>query len=267
MPLTIDLTDRVALVTGTSSGIGLGVAARLAEAGCHVSGSGRSAAHDPGAEAFCRRVQQAGRRALYTPTDLTRPAAPAALVEATLAHFGQIDVVVSNAGHNVFYGAADCTEAGWQYNLDLNLSAHWRLCRAARAALATARPDGTPGVILLMTSNHAWQTLPGCFPYNVAKTALTGLVRSLTLEWSPAIRTVGIAPGFVDTAGNDTWFDTFPDPAAERQRTVDRHPVRRLGTPDEVGAFCAFLASPHAAFAAGTTYLLDGGRSALMQDG
>lgn len=76
-----------------------------------------------------------------------------------------------------------------------------------------------------------------------------------------------MAPGFIDTPGNDTWFDTFPDLAAERRRTEAMHAVGRLGTPDETGALCAFLASPHGGFISGTTLLADGGRSAIMQDG
>ncbi len=107
---------------------------------------------------------------------------------------------------------------------------------------------------------------PGCFPYNVTKTALTGLVRSLAIEWGPNIRTVGLAPGFIDTEGNQKWFDSFPDAEKERQRTIDMHPVKKIGTPEEVGAWCVFLSSEYASFASGTTYLLDGGRSALMQD-
>ena len=93
-----------------------------------------------------------------------------------------------------------------------------------------------------------------------------GLVRSLAIEWGPAVRTVGVAPGFIDTAGNDTWFDSFPDPEAERRRTIDLHPVKRIGTVEEVGALCVYLASPYARFISGTTILMDGGRSALMQD-
>jgi NAD(P)-dependent dehydrogenase (short-subunit alcohol dehydrogenase family) len=77
---------------------------------------------------------------------------------------------------------------------------------------------------------------------------------------------VGIAPGFIDTAGNQTWFDSFPDPAAERARTEKMHPVGRIGTVEEIGALCAFIASPMAGFISGTTLCVDGGRSALMQD-
>ena len=121
-------------------------------------------------------------------------------------------------------------------------------------------------MILLMTTKHAYSSIPGCFPYNVTKTAITGLVRSLAIEWGPDIRIVGIAPGFIDTAGNDTWFHSFPNATAERERTIALHPIKQIGTVEEVGALCVYLSSSMARFIDGTTILMDGGRSALMQD-
>ncbi|MFQ9021551.1 MAG: SDR family oxidoreductase [Parabacteroides merdae] len=80
------------------------------------------------------------------------------------------------------------------------------------------------------------------------------------IEWGLAVRTVGVVFGFIDTAGNDNvWL--CPDPEAERRRTIDRHPVKRIGTVEEVGALCVYLASPYARFISGTTILMDGGRS------
>jgi NAD(P)-dependent dehydrogenase (short-subunit alcohol dehydrogenase family) len=126
--------------------------------------------------------------------------------------------------------------------------------------------ESNNGVIIVMTSNHAYHSIPGCFPYNVTKTALTGLVRALAIEWGPDIRVVGLAPGFIQTEGGEVWFESFADPEAEKDKTIKRHPAGKLGTVEEVGAFCAFLASDYARFITGTTYLMDGGRSAIMQD-
>lgn len=262
MSFTIDYTDKVVLVTGVSSGIGLGTACEFARAGAHVAGCSRKAPDDKEAMAFCRAVEAAGVKAFYKQTDVTRPNELKALVEETIRTFGRLDILVSSAGVNVFEGAEGCTEERWQYNLDLNLAAHWRLSKLCKPYLEKSGE----GVILLMTSNHAYGTIPGCFPYSVTKTAITGLVRNLAIEWGPAIRTVGIAPGFIDTAGNDTWFDSFPDAAEERRRTINLHPVKRIGTVEEVGDLCVYLASPMARFISGTTILMDGGRSALMQD-
>jgi NAD(P)-dependent dehydrogenase (short-subunit alcohol dehydrogenase family) len=175
---------------------------------------------------------------------------------------GGCDVLVSNAGRNVFKGAAACTDADWKECMELDLASHWRVAQAAKPYLEKARP----GVVIVIGSNHAFYTLPGCFPYNVAKAGLGALVQSLALEWGPAIRVVGIAPGFIDTAGADVWFGSFPDPAAERRRTEQLHAVGRIGSPEEIGALCAFLASPLCGFIDGTTIVVDGGRSARMQD-
>lgn len=262
MSFILDYTGKVVLVTGVSSGIGLGAAREFARAGAHVAGCARKGEEDASIAVFRQTVESEGRQALYVQADVTKNGDLERFVSKTIQMFGRLDIVVSNAGMNVFEGVADCTEERWQYNLDLNLASHWRLAKLCKSYLEKSED----GVLLLMTSNHAFSSIPGCFPYNVTKTAITGLVRSLAIEWGPAIRTVGIAPGFVDTAGNDTWFQSFPDADAERQRTLDLHPVKRIGTTEEVGVLCVYLASPYARFISGTTILMDGGRSALMQD-
>ena len=262
MAFNIDLTGKVVLVTGVSSGIGLGTAQEFARAGAWVAGCSRKSEEDESVLAYHRAVETEGRRGLYVQADVTRKEDLENLVKRVIDTFGRLDILVSNAGVNVFEGAEKCDEERWAYNLDLNLASHWRLAKLCKPYLEKSGE----GVILLMTSNHAFCSIPGCFPYNVTKTAITGLVRSLAIEWGPAISTVGVAPGFIDTAGNDTWFNSFPDAGAERQRTIDLHPVKRIGTVEEVGDLCVFLASPMARFICGTTVLMDGGRSALMQD-
>ena len=218
MPLAIDLTGKRALVTGASDGVGAGVAKVLAQAGCHVVGTGSVAADHPRAIAFCENVSRQGVSATYLSGDLHDPAVPARLVDEAVAALGGLDIVVSNAGRNAFHGAAAATEQEWQDCMNLNLASHWRLAKAARPHLEKANP----GVFIVMTSNHAYHTIPGCFPYNVAKTALTGMVQALAIEWGPSIRVVGVAPGFIDTPGNQAWFDSFPDPV--RRTRPNRSP-------------------------------------------
>jgi NAD(P)-dependent dehydrogenase (short-subunit alcohol dehydrogenase family) len=261
MPLQIDLKDKVALITGVTSGIGAAIATVFAKAGAHVAGCGRHESTSEEAKEFVNRITDFKQEALYLQADVTVASDLENLVQQTIDTFGRIDILITNAGANVFKGAENCSEEAWIKNHELNLASHWRLAKLCKPWL-----DKNHGVIIIMTSNHAYSSIPGCFPYNVTKTALTGLVRSLAIEWGPSIRTVGIAPGFIDTPGNQKWFDSFPDAAKERQRTIDSHPVKKIGSPEEVGAWCVFLASEYASFASGVTYLLDGGRSALMQD-
>jgi NAD(P)-dependent dehydrogenase (short-subunit alcohol dehydrogenase family) len=262
MALSIDLSHKRALVTGVSSGIGAGIAATLAEAGCDVAGCGMEPAESEGARNFLAEVTGRGRRAFYQSVDLTDAEATRAFVERAAAQLGGLDLVISNAGRNYNLGAAHTTEADWRANTDLNLAAHWRVAQAAYPYL---QQSSSP-VVIIIASNHAYYTLPNSFPYNVAKAGLLALVQSLALEWGPKVRAVGVAPGFVDTAMNVEWFGRFPDPAAKRAQIVALHPAGRLGLPADIGALCAYLCSPLAGYITGTTILIDGGRGAVMQD-
>lgn len=256
--MTTQIPPRVVLITGASQGIGEAIARTFLQHGDIVIGCAFSTLeHAPGA----RKIrEQYPNRFHYFSVDVTRTAAIKQFVSDAEQLHGRIDVVVSNAGKNVFKGI-DCDESDWSYNLDLNLRSHWYLAKCARPAL-----QKSSGVILVITSNHAFSTMRGCAPYNITKRALLSLVQSLTIEWGPEIRTVGIAPGFIDTAGNQVWFDAHEDSRIAREKTVKKHPVGRLGRPDEVGELCLFLSSNKAGFIAGTTIVMDGGRSAIMQD-
>lgn len=262
MALEINLDGQTAMVTGVSSGIGFGIAKMLAKSGCDILGCGLRSEDTEGAEKFIAEVGNHNRRAWYKSVDVRSKKELKNFVDEGVNQFDGIDLLVSNAGKNIFEGAKNCSEQEWQNNMDLNLSAHWRLSKLCYPYLK-ASPNGC---IIIMNSNHAINTIEGCFPYNVTKSALLGLVQSLAIEWGPDVRAVGIAPGFVDTMGNKEWFQSFPDPEAERQRTVYLHPVGKIGSVEEIGAYCAFFASDYASFTTGTTFLIDGGRSAIMQD-
>jgi NAD(P)-dependent dehydrogenase (short-subunit alcohol dehydrogenase family) len=262
MTLSIDLSGKRALITGVSSGIGLGIAGVMAEAGCDIAGCGLHDEDSDGAQAFKQSVATHQRQGSYQSLDLRDHNALKTWVAQSAEQLGGVDIVISNAGVSSFFGAANATYEQWNDALNINLATHWQLAKATRPYLL----ESSNPVIVVIASNHAWYTIPGCFPYNVAKAGLVAMVQSLAIEWGPDIRAVGIAPGFIDTPGGDTWFNSFPDPAAERARTEAMHPAGKIGTPTEIGGLCAFLSSPYAKFITGTTLLADGGRSALMQD-
>jgi NAD(P)-dependent dehydrogenase (short-subunit alcohol dehydrogenase family) len=251
-------TERIVIVTGTSQGIGLAIARTFLNNGDIVIGGAYSSLEN--APAVQQMLKEYPERYFYHSVDVTRTDAITQFVDYAENLFGRIDVVISNAGKNVFKGI-DCEEDDWEHNFNLNLRSHWFLAKCARPALQKSR-----GTIIVMTSNHAFSTMPGCAPYNISKRALLSLVQSLTIEWGPEIRSVGVAPGFIDTLGNQAWFDSHPDAKAARERTIKKHPVGRIGRPEEVGELCLFLASEKAGFIAGTTIVMDGGRSAIMQD-
>lgn len=262
MALKIDFKGKVALVTGISKGIGAGIASVFLDAGCSVSGCGLDE-ETTDLEMLREKAISSDGSLLYTKTDVTESKELEVFVNSTIKKYGRIDILVSNAGGVIFEGIEECSEELWQQNLDLNLGSHWRISKLCKPYLEKSEV----GSIVIIGSNHAYATIAGCAPYNLAKTALKGLVQSIAIEWGPSIRANCIAPGFIDTELNRGWFEGFPNPDKERKRTENRLPVKKLGTPEEIGGFCAFLSSPYAGFMTGATYLVDGGRSALMQDG
>src|SRR5689334_13393910 len=262
MTLNIDLSHYRALVTGVSSGIGAGIADMLAQAGCDLAGCGLELADSEQAKRFVATVERHGRSAFYQSVDISDSTSARTFVDWAATQLGGLDVLVSNAGRNFFKGVEKATDTDWESNINLNLAAHWRVVQAAKPYL-----DQSPApVIIMITSNHALYTLPNSFPYNVAKAGLVAMVQSLAIEWGPHIRAVGIAPGFIDTPLAEAWFNGFPDPEAKRKQIEGLHPVGRLGTSYDVGALFVFFCSPLAGNISGNTILIDGGRSAVMQD-
>jgi NAD(P)-dependent dehydrogenase (short-subunit alcohol dehydrogenase family) len=259
--LPIELAGKVAIVTGASQGIGLGVSSVLARAGCDIAGCGLSHPDDPKVNKFESSIQEYSRKAFYKSIDITSEHEINSFIKDVIAHYGRIDILVSNAGKNMFTSPDKCEADFWNENVALNLKSHWLISKACHAQLIKNK-----GSIIIMSSNHAYSTMPDCFPYNVSKAGLSGLVQSLAVQWGPEIRIIGLAPGFIETDGGNKWFETFDDPAAKREEIKNIHPLKRFGTIEEIGAFCAFLCSSYSSFASGTTYLIDGGRSALMQD-
>lgn len=259
--LPIDLEGKVAIVTGSTQGIGLGISKVLATAGCHVAGCGLSDANSSKAENFIHQIEEIGRKAFYKQVDIKQGTEIEKFVEEIVKTFGRIHFLISNAGKNMFTSPENCNEEFWDENIELNLKSHWIIAKACYPQLKKNK-----GTVLLMTSNHAYATIPDCFPYNVTKAGINGLVNSLAVQWGPDVRVIGLAPGFINTEGGKKWFESFPNPEEKRNEIINIHPVTKLGTVQEVGAFCAFLCSDYAAFITGTTYLMDGGRSAVMQD-
>lgn len=250
--MNLSLKGKTALVTGSGSGIGKGIFDVLCEAGATVIGCGRRTLNQdclPGDSEYYQCD-------VTSISDLTK------LTASIKGKHGKLDILVSNAGTNFFYNAEECSEEKWSNNIELNLSSHWRISKLAAPLLRR----GDYPVIQIMSSNHAYRSIRGCFPYNVAKTALLGLVRSMALDLAPDIRVIGLAPGFIETDISKKWFGSFENPESEKKRTIDIHPLKRLGTPRQIGGFSVFLSSPYAAFMTGETLVMDGGRCAVLQE-
>lgn len=258
MPTT--LADKVALVTGAARGIGRGIARQLAARGAAVALTDidASAGQDALAE-----ILEAGGRAIFIRMDVRDEAAIRAATDETIRAFGGLNVLVNNTGLNFHYDATQMQQHEWDDALAINLRSAW-LC--SKHAIPHMAAQGG-GVIVNIASVHANMTMYGNFPYAVTKSGLVGLTRSLALDWGHAhIRAVAVNPGYIRTQRVIDGFAQAPDPAAEEARVIALHPIKRIGTPDDVGHLVAFLASDEASFITGTEITIDGGLTARYAD-
>jgi NAD(P)-dependent dehydrogenase (short-subunit alcohol dehydrogenase family) len=243
-----DPSDRVAIVTGASRGIGAATAIALAQSGAAVALIARTLG---ALDEVTSRVRAAGGRALPIEADLGDPDLVEALVPQVVAEFGGVDILVNNAGIlPVATRSQQVDRAEWDRVLAVNLTAPWLL--AAQVHDSMASRGG--GVIVNVTSTASSYPSVGLAHYCSAKAALEMTTKVLALEWArDKIRVVGLAPGRIDT-------DLVrPIVAWDEKRGARPNPLNRLGTPEEVAGVITFLCSAAAAYITGTTVIVDGG--------
>jgi NAD(P)-dependent dehydrogenase (short-subunit alcohol dehydrogenase family) len=254
------LRDKTAFITGAGRGIGAAIADAFIDEGARVFIAELDAR--TGADKAAELRSRGGRAEAHV-CDVADAQSVAAAFTAAHAGFGPIDIVVNNAGVNVFRDPLTMTEADWRRCLAIDLEG---ALHTIRAALPSMLERGA-GSIVNIASVHSFSIIPGCFPYPVAKHALLGLTRALGIEYAArGIRMNAIAPGYVDTEISRDYWATFPDPIAERQRAANLHPPRRIGRPQEVAMTAVFLASDEAPFINASVITIDGGRSVMYHD-
>jgi len=257
--MTSRLQNKVAIVTGSTLGIGKAVARLFAAEGAAVVLN----SHRDDEAAAEIREELGSQRALFVQADVANPDEVARMVEQTVAHFGKLDVVVNNAGMNVFADPLQMTAEQWQRCFAVDLDGAWNV---TRAALPHMLAQGA-GSVVNIASVHGHRIIPGCFPYPVAKHALIGLTRSLGIEYAAhGIRVNSISPGLIMTEAIEAWLASCPGPEAERKRQADLLPCKRIGRPEEVAHTALFLASDEARFINAADILIDGGRSQLYHE-
>ena len=255
--MTDRLAGKVAVITGAGRGIGEATARAFAAAGAAVAIAEKDVRTG---QAVADDLQRGGCRALFVETDVTDEASIARAVAGTTAALGPIDVLVNNAGVNVFHPPLETTDDEWARCMSIDLDGVWRMSRAVLPGMRQRRR----GAIVNIASAHSFAIIPGCFPYPVAKHGLLGLTRALGIEFAAEnIRVNAIAPGYIETQIAADYWNTFPDPEAERRRICDLHPPKRIGRPAEVAMTALFLASDEAPFINAACIVIDGGRSVL----
>lgn len=241
------LEDRVAVVTGASSGLGVAFARAFAEAGADVVLAAR---RPDRLQQTAASVRAAGRSALCVPTDIADPAQVQHMVEAAMAQFGKIDTLINNAGVGTAIPATRETPEQFRQVIDVNLSgAYW----AAQACARVMRPGSTivniSSVLGLTTAK-----LPQA-AYSASKAGLIGLTRDLAQQWGTrkGIRVNALAPGFFESEMTDEYPDGYLD------RMTPRMVLGRIGNPDELAASAIWLASDASGYVTGQTVAVDGG--------
>lgn len=246
---------RVALVTGAAQGIGAAIAQRFAARGYSV---GIVDINETGGRELAEMLTAAGHSALFLPGDVSVRADVASAVTGLVQKYGQLDVLVNNAGKNSYFDAVTMTDADWDSTFDVDLKASWLTAQAALPHLI----ESGRGSIVNITSIHSKLTTAGMFPYAAAKSALEGLTRSLALDYGPqGVRVNAVSPGWTRTALVDEWLAKQADPAAAMATVNAAHPLGFIAEPDDVAAVVAFLASDEARAVTGAVYAVDCGLS------
>lgn len=241
-----ELTDRVALVTGASRGIGAATARRLSAMGASVVVTARTR---DAIQALVDELSPDGSTALAVAADVSVPAELDRLVESARDRFGRLDILVNNAGVLPPATRAEkISREDWDTVLAINLSAPWYLsCRAHELM-----KDG--GVIVNISSTAAHYPSVGLSAYNVSKAAMSMMSRSCALEWArDGVRVVTVVPGKIDTEMVRPILDFIAD------RDIPPNPLKRVGAVEEVAEAIAYLVSDRAGYITGSTLVIDGG--------
>jgi glucose 1-dehydrogenase len=259
-----DLTGRVALITGSSRGIGRGCAVCMAAAGADLvlnyfsyGDAARQAADARDAEETARLAGSFGRRAVIVPGNVASRSDVAAMVDAAVRHFGRLDIAVANAYRSIRKPFLELLPEDWEATLEVTLTGTFHTCQLAAQQMAR---QGSGGKIIVISSVLAERALSTSAPYNAAKAGLNQLARTMANELARyRIHVNVIEPGWIDTPGERAYATE-----AEIQEAGKRLPWGRLGRPEEIGAVAAFLASDAASYMSGSVVRVDGAYMAAI---
>jgi len=247
---------RVVVVTGAGSGIGRATATAFAAIGDRVVIADYDEA---AAEAVAAELRESGAETLAVAVDVSDRAQVNAMVAASVARFGGLDVLVNNAAVGVAGDLLETSAADLERTLAVNVVGTFQCCQAAIPVMLEAGG----GVIVNVASVVALAAVERRAAYTASKGAVVALTRSIAVDFMRrGIRCNAVAPGTVDSPWVGRIISDQADPVAARQAMVERQPLGRLGRPEEIAAAIRYLASPEAAFVHGSCLVIDGGFSA-----
>lgn len=245
----INLTGETALITGGGTGIGLGIAREMMGLGAKVVLTGRT-------EEKLREAQKMlGENCFYCVNDVTDKKHLPVLIQDIEKNIGAISILVNNAGRQIKKPSLDTTDAEFDEVINTNLSSVFALTREVLKYMIPRKK----GSVLFISSMTAFYGLPQVLSYSASKSALFGLLRTLTVEYAhTGVRFNAIAPGFIESKMMLAALDRDP---SRKEKILSRTPVGRFGDAADIGKAAAFLASDAAAFITGVCLPVDGGNS------
>ncbi len=247
---TFDLTDKNALVTGATKGLGYGIVIGMAQAGANVIVVSRTPAD---CEKVAEEIRAMGRKALALPTDVTDPDAIARMVETSEKEMGSIDILVNNAGTAITKRAEDLTMEDWDRVVDINLRAAFMVAQAVGRVMIRQKS----GKIINIASALGLVAEKQVLPYLAAKGGVVQMTRGLAMEWAKYnINVNAVAPGYVITPMNEK--ELMQEKVYKN--LTSKIPMRRLGKVEEVAGPVVFLATEAASYLTGVILNIDGGR-------
>ncbi|HEY0392895.1 MAG TPA: SDR family oxidoreductase [Candidatus Elarobacter sp.] len=244
------MNEKIAVVTGSTDGIGLATVRHLAKLGAAVVVNSRSQAR---ADAVASELRGKGFRATGVGVDLAAPSGAEELIARTLEVYGTVDILVNNAGRPSVAAAEDLGLEAWQAVIDLNLTAPF-LCAQHAGRIMLAKGSG---VIVNIGSIFSRLGMPGRIAYAASKHGLDGITATLGAEWGPrGVRVVSVNAGYTATT---LVQNTMALGGFREEDLAGRTPLRRLATPEEIAEVVAFVASDAASYVNGTSIYADGG--------
>ncbi len=236
------------VVTGGAKGIGLGCVEVFVREGYNVTIFDLD-------EVGSAIAENLGTAVHFIQCDVSKEESVMASTSAAIQHFGDVDVLINNAGIQRYSRVTDTPEEEWDLVLNVNLKSAF-LC--SKHIIPSMQRKGG-GAVIHISSVQAFITQENVAPYATSKAALLGLSRSIAIDYAPQIRSVAVCPGTINTPMLRDALALSPDPAAVMQECVDMHLLKKIGQPKDVGELVFFLASDKASFFTGQVVRIDGG--------
>lgn len=246
------LEDKVAIITGSSKGIGEGIARVFAAEGARVVIVSRN---EEEGQKIAEELGGPDGRSIFIKTDVTSRESIQELIAAAVSTFGRLDILVNNAGYHISKNVEETSEDEWEFILSTNLRSTF-LC--SKYAIPYLRQ--TKGNIINISSMVGLVGQPNAGAYSATKGGQIAMSKGMAIDFAKdGIRVNVICPGWIQTPLVEDWFSQQQDPVASRQYIYSQHPLGRIGTIEECGKAALYLASEDAAFVTGITLNIDGG--------